>query len=232
MAIDFQEKRELSLLTARATFYSFISSLYSDPTSTKFSLLYDRTHWEVLKSACEEIDAYGSKDRDGLKPSVDHLFSLLSSEKDDTEENFVRIFGHTLSKVTAPYELEHLKNDDVFYRTQSLADLTGFYRAFGLEIGANERADHVSVEAEFLSFLLTKELIAREANLGQESVTVCQKAQMDFWNDHFSGWVRILVRTLSTQEPGQFYPAASEFVSSFLELESLRYSDAPQGKEK
>jgi hypothetical protein len=43
----------------------------------------------------------------------------------------VSIFGHTLSKQTAPYALEHLKSTDVFFRTQNWRILNGFYQALG-----------------------------------------------------------------------------------------------------
>lgn len=48
------------------------------------------------------------------------------------------------------------------------------------------RADFISVEAEFLSYLIVKEVIARQKNYGDEKIEVSRNAQREFFDDHFS----------------------------------------------
>lgn len=207
------------LLSARSTLYTLISALYADPMSLKFELLYAESFQHQVLSACETIATQASKNRGRFKASATKLFANLASGVEPIQNEYIKLFGHTLSKETAPYELEHLKNEDVFYRTQNLADINGFYRAFGLEIERHERADHISVESEFLAYLLLKELAAKEINNGADKIKVCQKAQADFWNDHFYGWASIFVRNLSNYDSGNFYPLAAELADQFFRLE-------------
>ena len=123
----------------------------------------------------------------------------------------VSIFGHTLSKETAPYALEHLKSTDVFFRTQKLADLNGFYKAFGMEVESIERADHIATQTEFLSYLILKELVAIKKNL-EEEIEICQKAFIDFHQEHFFDWAKMFSENLIEKVEGEFYPAAGKFL--------------------
>ena len=57
-----------------------------------------------------------------------------------------------------------------FSRQRELADISGFYRAFGVQI-EGERPDHLAVECEFASLLCTKEAIAGASGREEERVT-------------------------------------------------------------
>lgn len=145
----------------------------------------------------------------------------------EIQEESVRIFGHTLSKEIAPYEMEYLKNQEVFAMTQGLADINGFYAAFGLQVGAGERADHIAIEAEFLSFVALKEALAIENNLGEESIEVCRKAQRDFLREHFLWWAAGFAERLAAVPSASFYRYAGEFLLEFLKFE---HSEHPQSE--
>ncbi len=57
-----------------------------------------------------------------------------------------------------PYETEYT-TPDALYKAHQLADIAGFYRAFGLEMSTEnrERPDHLAAELEFMHFLALKE---------------------------------------------------------------------------
>jgi len=213
-----------SLVLARSNLYAFVSIIYSDPTSVKFQSINDQSFQELLKENLREHGMTDYVSDEPLEELAEKIFLFVRKNKTQIQDEYVTIFGHTLSKQTAPYELEHLKNEDVFFRTQCLADLSGFYKAFGLEIDKKERADHISVQAEFLSNVFVKEWVAREQNLGHEKIEVCQKAQLDFWNDHFYEWTKIFTLNMITQTRGCFYPMASQFVKAFLTFEKSVYN--------
>ena len=90
---------------------------------------------------------------------------------------FSRIFGHSVSNECPPYETEYGKSH-VFQKSQGLGDIAGFYKAFGLEASdkAKERHDHISIELEFMYFLIFKENYARENSRAEES-DICKDAQ-------------------------------------------------------
>jgi TorA maturation chaperone TorD len=70
---------------------------------------------------------------------------------------------------------------------QQIADVAGFYRAFGLEV-RGDRPDHVAAELEFLALLCVKEAHAR---LSQESegTAVCLEARLAFLDQHLLPWL-------------------------------------------
>ena len=146
------------------------------------------------------------------------MVDLENSKKSKIRDEFVDVFGHTLSKQIAPYALEHLKNSDVFFRTQKLADLNGFYKAFGMEVESIERADYISTQTEFLSFLLLKELVAERDDFKEEMI-VCQDAFQKFQKDHFLDWTGMFAENLAEKVDGKFYPVAGRFLSNIIELE-------------
>lgn len=119
--------------------------------------------------------------------ALDDLF--VRTPRDALAEDYVRIFGHTLSRECPPYETQY-GMAHIFEQTQTLADLTGFYHAFGLQVrpGAGERADHLGIELEFMHVLTYKEAYALEHH-GADPATRCREGQQAFARDHLGAWV-------------------------------------------
>jgi len=223
--------KQSHLLEIRSTLYGTVSALFSDPESEKFAMLFTPKIQGCVLDACFQIEELEHSEETALSKSFQMLMSKLDEKKKENIRNeFVNVFGHTLSKQIAPYALEHLKNSDVFFRTQKLADLNGFYKAFGMEVESIERADHISTQTEFLSFLLLKELLAVQNDLHDEK-EVCEKAFADFNNDHFLDWVDMLAENLATHVDGGFYPVAGRFLQEFLIKEKSQL-DTPKALQK
>ncbi len=211
---------DVELLRARSALYAFVSALFSHPKTERFALLFDGDYRTRIRAACETLDADRKLGPAGLVDAVGRIFRSLPDDLEATEGAFIKVFGHTLSKKTAPYELEHLQNREVFHLTQELADINGFYRAFGLEIDTKERADHIAVEAEFLAYLIMKEINASNMTGGEENATISREAQRHFWRDHFGRWVKGFCQTLSAQADVQPYRAATDFLDRFIGIEA------------
>ena len=223
--------KQSHLLEIRSTLYGTVSALFSDPESEKFAMLFTSKIQGCVLDACFQIEELEHSEETALSKSFQMLMSKLDEKKKENIRNeFVNVFGHTLSKQIAPYALEHLKNSDVFFRTQKLADLNGFYKAFGMEVESIERADHISTQTEFLSFLLLKELLAVQNDLHDEK-EVCEKAFADFNNDHFLDWVEMFAENLATHVDGGFYPVAGRFLQEFLIKEKSQL-DTPKALQK
>lgn len=141
-----------------------------------------------LGRACEELGRAGYDP--GTLGSLLHVCeAFLASTPGELARDFVRIFGHTVSADCPPYEAQY-GVPHVFAQTQTLADLVGFYRAFGLEVrrGAGERLDHLGVELEFMQVLTYREAYALRHH-GRERADLCRDAQRKFVRDHLSTWV-------------------------------------------
>ena len=197
------------LLEAKSTLYGFVSTLFSDPESEKFSMMKNPEFQKMVLNSCLQFDENNESELSGTFQNVISMVNELNRETIQNEN--VSIFGHTLSKQTAPYALEHLKSTDVFFRTQKLADLNGFYKAFGMEVESIERADHIATQTEFLSYLILKELVAIKKNL-EEEIEICQKAFIDFHQEHFFDWAKMFSENLIEKVEGEFYPAAGKFL--------------------
>jgi len=117
--------------------------------------------------------------------------------------HYRRIFGHTPGGACPLYELSWLKAGD-FASEQELADIGGFYRAFGVALSARERMDHVAVELEFLAYLAHLE--ARAAEEGREQPReVARQGQRSFLRDHLGRWTPALFERMEARAPEGFY---------------------------
>lgn len=131
---------------------------------------------------------------------------------------FRLLFGHTSRGPVPPYETEY-GTDALFLQPQEMADIAGFFRAFGLELDRrqHQRVDHIACECEFLAFLCRKEAYALEAQDGQmlEQTT---KAQRLFLRDHLGRFGPAFGHRLA-REDGGFYGALGRVCAAFLEAE-------------
>jgi TorA maturation chaperone TorD len=214
------------LIAPRSTLYGTISALFSDPESEKFSMIISTSLQGSALDACFQLEEKNNLRKTHLSSSFQKLMAKLdNSNLAIISNDFVYVFGHTLSKQIAPYALEHLKNKDLFFQTQKLADLNGFYKAFGLEVESIERADHISTQSEFLSFLLLKQCLAEKDSLSEEK-KICVKAFHDFQRDHFLDWVEMFAKNLTTHIDSDFYLLAGKFLSEFLKIEKSQLNSS------
>ena len=214
------------LIAPRSTLYGTISALFSDPESEKFSMIISTSLQGSALDACFQLEEKNNLRKTHLSSSFQKLMAKLdNSNLAIISNDFVYVFGHTLSKQIAPYALEHLKNKDLFFQTQKLADLNGFYKAFGLEVESIERADHISTQTEFLSFLLLKQCLAEKDRLSEEK-EICEKAFSDFQRDHFLDWVEMFAKNLTAHIDSDFYLLAGEFLSEFLKIEKSQLNSS------
>lgn len=116
-----------------------------------------------------------------------------------------------------PYEGSYER--DPFRQLRSLADVSGFYRAFGAEPSgpARERADHVGCELEFLAFLAARRLAA-----GERDAAVCREAEDAFLRDHLGRFLPLFARSLAAATGSPFYAALAALSESFAARELER----------
>ncbi len=207
--------RQIEPLTGEAILYQAISVLFSRPGGDKFSLLMDPEFEEQVLGAAESR-VTPKEDAGELLAPLRTAFESAADPDKTLDKEYSLIFGHTLSNELSPYEMEFLQNDEIFYRTQRLADLQGFYAAFGFEVNSIERADHISVESEFIALLLTKEAYAVANDLGDEAAEVCNSARTKFLSEHYAGWVRKLATNLSDMNAHPFYAAVGRITTAML----------------
>lgn len=104
-----------------------------------------------------------------------------------------------------------------FRQSQEMADIAGFYQAFGFRTGGavRERPDHLAVELEFMSVLALKEALAL-AHGNTEQAEICLDAQRKFLVDHLACWVGLVSESLRRLNPNLSAEAAR--AKPYLEL--------------
>ncbi len=143
----------------------------------------------------------------------------------DLQREYDRLFTHRTTILCPIYEVEYDKNRAVS-QGPILADIAGFYRAFGLELAVNERPDHLALELEFMSVLTYKEALALKNNLFEQA-EICQDAQKKFLEAHLGRWVGLFAATLKRESQLEFYHTLGTELETFIESECRRLEAHP-----
>ncbi len=187
---------------ARATLYYHLAALFVYP---------DGALWESL----EEFSVQDWQRIFSLLRWSDKGCARLQKRlRSVTQEQFLAehlaIFGHTAAGELRPYEAGY-DTHHVFQETQCLADIAGFYRAFGLEPceTRRERPDHIAVELEFMHVLSIKEAYALAQGWG-EKAGICREAQSAFLRDHLGRWTPSFLTHLAERSRGGTFEMIAE----------------------
>lgn len=212
-----QPEDTISSARARSQLYRLLSMHFLFPDPALLSRLKD-----AGRAADESTGVLGDR---RLQADMRPLAGLtLDSVLRQAE--YAVAFGHTVAKECPPYETCY-GNSHIFMQTHELADITGFYRAWGLEISdeAKERPDHVSVELEFMSYLAFKE--AHAAEKGEpEKAAICRKVQAQFLAEHLGRWVPAFSGLLEKCAPGT-YAALARALRGLVAWDSDRLGVKP-----
>ena len=166
-----------------------------------------------------------------LEPALDELnlshYRLCGSTIDlaDLQAEHRRVFGLTGSLC---YETEYGLPHE-YRQSQEMADIAGFYRAFGFENGGliRERPDYLSTELEFMHTLTLKEVYAREAG-EQEHLEVCVDAQRKFLQDHLAHWLPLFAKRLAPAAVTGVYAELTNLATAFVAAEADRLDARPE----
>ncbi|MGH7811411.1 MAG: TorD/DmsD family molecular chaperone, partial [Candidatus Binatia bacterium] len=139
----------------RAALYSALALGFRPPTEEIIARIVEPKNTVVLTDAAAFLDPDGQWD---LVAAVKIVARAGQVGIAALASSYRKLFGLTAHGVAPPYETEY-GNEALFQQPQELSDLAGFYSAFGLTLKSSEheRADHVSCECEFMSFLAMKE---------------------------------------------------------------------------
>jgi TorA maturation chaperone TorD len=136
----------------------------------------------------------------------------------DRRPDYVRTFGH-VTVAECPLHETACEEGDPFRQPQTLADLAGFYRAWGLELaaGAGERADHLAIELEFMHYLAFREAWALEHH-GSERAALVQASERRFLAEHLGRWGPAVARAAGSSADG-WVGEAARLLERFLVAE-------------
>ncbi|MFN4307602.1 molecular chaperone [Sulfurihydrogenibium azorense] len=204
----------------KAFLYEYLSVGFSYPTFETFKLLKDR--YDDLEEAikCLSIDF----NVDNFIQSFDEK-SLFSIEG---EYNNLFLIGLKAPNFETAYELDKTGRKSI-----ELADLSGFYEAFGLKLSKAIEPDNIQVELEFLSILLQKIILLEEKN-DTEGVQICYEAYEKFLKEHIGRWYDLFVKLIQSNSEEKYYLQLSELLKRFMDIETegLKINKAIEYKEE
>ena len=219
---------------ARAALCDALVRGITGPDESALEPFVDLEAFAALSDAGRVLEASGAYAGLGTRLDALRAAAVAEAARDSApgalEADRQRLFGHTARGEAPPYETEYGALDS-FRQSQELADLGGFYSAFGLTVDRafHERADHVALELEFLLFLAGKEAYERSA-AHDDVVEQVLGAQKLFVRDHIGRFGRAFARSLSENALHPFHKALGELCSVFLDGESKRLG-LPAGPE-
>ncbi len=231
-----------ALSIARQSLYRFAALSLLDPRAGCWEQLSELRGDGILTDAAElirneptaktETLALAERSLDDLDPGP--VFAELPGCEAVLNDEFERTFGLLVSNACPPYETEYINGKFTFQRSHALADVSGFYRAFGLQSSEQhpERPDHVVLELEFMAFLigLERQAMADDFTDCEERAAVCRDAQQRFLREHLAWWVPPFSRLMGRENAGGFYAAVGTMLAAFMAAErSLLEVEAASG---
>jgi DMSO reductase family type II enzyme chaperone len=186
----------------RAQIYGFLVDAY----------LYPRENWT------EDIPLVA-----GIVQSLGWITVRLDSPVVDDLSELQAAHRHTFGMAgSLCYETEYGLPHE-YRQSQEMADIAGFYRAFGFNLGGEvrERPDHIAVELEFMHTLALKEAYALE-NGTPEQVEICQAAQAKFLEDHLGRWIGLFAQAVAHNAPDTLFTPLAQFTADFIRTDADR----------
>jgi TorA maturation chaperone TorD len=200
----------------------FLSAIIAGPYSACWDLATDVGSLDLVLEAMQRLP--GEFDESGLC----RLIEGLRAPTDALLAQYDEVFGLVVPRECPPYETEYYPTQEIFGRAQQMADIAGFYRAFGIEPSRSspERPDHLGLELEFLAFLLLKKRLALAAldhdPEAAEQASVCKEAERAFFRDHLAWWVPVFGAGLRRKASGGYLQALADVLAVWVPAECRR----------
>jgi TorA maturation chaperone TorD len=219
---------DLALLLARRACYRLVALALADPRTGTWEELAEAATQQVATEAAdllrEEDAAVARPFARGERPLADldpgRLFARLPKSAAELNDLYEANFGLLGGSKCPPYETEYVPHKFIFQRSHMLADVAGFYRAFGLQTSstAPERPDHIALECEFLAQVCYLQGEAAQGSTAEAAAQaeICQHTVQRFLSEHFVWWAPALARLLGHQDPGGFYEAVAQFLAALV----------------
>lgn len=207
---------------ARECLYRFLSAVVAGP----YSADWDRASGAENQGLAIEAWRWLQAEPDEFE--MIRLVEELDASPDALRAQYDTVFGLVVPRECPPYETEYYPTQETFGRSQQIADVAGFYRAFGIEPmqSSPERPDHLALELEFMAFLLLKKRLAfATADLGPEAseqASVCERAHRDFFRDHLAWWVPAFAAGLRRKATDGYHRVLARVLTAWIPAECRR----------
>ena len=215
---------------ARSVIYRTLSVGFQMPTDERLHQIGARDGFPILAAALDHLDGRTARPR--MDAAAARLRAMTVPGVDALADSFVRLFGHTTRGLICACETEY-GPDAGFHQPQQLADIAGYYLAFGLRpvVASDTRLDHIACECEFMDFLNRKQavLLADESRSadGQDTLEVTEHAERTFLREHLGRFGRALAARVLSEDAHGYLGALGRVLLTLIEAECARVGVGP-----
>lgn len=209
---------------AGAVVYGALSLGFQQANDARSDQVCTREGVDVLARALRRMGRRA--DTIGPECCAARLETVAPPDREMRAAGFARLFGHTARGLVCACETEY-GPDNAFHQPQQLADIAGYYLAFGLRPAAatEARVDHIACELEFMGFLNRKQALllagggSRDAG---ETLDVTARAERTFLRDHLARFGRAFALRVITEDSSGWFGAMAHVLLAVVEAECAR----------
>jgi TorA maturation chaperone TorD len=196
---------------ARAVIYRTLTAAFQPPTDPILDAIGARDGFPIVVAAVRFLNC----------PAVSIESVTIGSAV--LAADYWRLFGHTTRGLVCTCETEY-GPDNGFHQPQQLADIAGYYLAFGLHPARDGevRPDHIACECEFLDFLSRKQAYLLGCGDSGEQLATTAAAERSFVRDHLGRFGRAFGARVASEDRNGFYGAVGRLLLAFVALECAR----------
>jgi len=209
---------QVSAALLRASLYQFLALAFSYPAEEHRDRL--TTRWRSFFSCSEGWP-------EGVRTRLEEAVTILS-DKDNLPlaPEYLRLFGP--AAVCPLFETSYGAANQLLGKPARLADVSGFYLAFGVKPSPGETypEDHLTLELEFMGVLALKEAYAL-SNGEEEPLAITRDAARKFLEEHLGTWIHAWFDLLQKNAPPAFYSKLGEALCALVDAEAKRLGSAP-----
>jgi len=208
---------------ARAVVYRMLSIGLQPPTDARLEEIGALDGFPTVAAALRRADHADY----ALEQAAARLTSMPIGDAETLATSYWRLFGHTTRGLICACETEY-GPDNGFHQPQQLADINGYYLAFGLcpALASDVRADHIACECEFMDVLNRKEawLLSSGALTpdDHETLAVTREASRTFLRDHLGRFGRAFGARVAAEDPDGYFGVLGHILLAFLDSECAR----------
>jgi putative dimethyl sulfoxide reductase chaperone len=164
--------------------------------------------------------------RDVWRPAVE-AWREAEAEPAALEAEYDRLFRRNMA--CPPHETAYGDGRRMGGRPAELADIRGFYEAFGMvpSSASPDLPDHLAAELEFCAILLLKSAHARCAD-DAERLEVTSTAAASFLRDHLGRWPRAFRQAVEAEGAWSPYRETARLIESAIAAECRRLDVVPR----
>jgi len=219
MSTKVSKRPAMRTALARAQAYALLARAFGRPDAWYEADVAEGCFGDALAEALAAL---------GHEELADAAAAISGVPEAPLTDEFVRLFNPSMHGNCPPYETEYTAAH-VFMRAQQLADVAGFFRAFGLRVatGFRERPDHIATELEFMQVLTLKEARAL-ARRERAHAGICRRAQARFLQEHLGRWLEPYCQKLAALGGDGFYARVAGLARDFVAREAAELGVQPQ----